>query len=271
MKLRNILLACVVISPHVLAQSEEFSEEIIIPLSNPGQMGTLEVHQIEGGIKVIGYDGKEVVLVAKQKRVKQATKMKNGLRKIENNSLAVEAEESGNHVEVHAMNHASSNPGAMNLEIKVPKNFNLQLNNINNGSTWVEGVDGEFEISNINNDITLNNVSGSAVVDTVNGDIKAQFNATSKEKKMMMTTFNGDVDLTLPKNTAADLKMKTFSGEIFTDFDMQLKKSTPEVNRESKKKTYHVKIENWVMGAINGGGPEMVLTSHSGDIIVRSE
>ena len=57
--------------------SEQFSERIVIPLTNPGQLGTLEVNQVYGGIKVTGYEGDEVVVVAKQKRVQSSVKMKN--------------------------------------------------------------------------------------------------------------------------------------------------------------------------------------------------
>ncbi len=136
-----------------------FTEEIVIPLSNPGQIGTLEVNQIYGGVKVIGYDGQQVIVTVMQKKMSSTIQMKNGLRKIQNSSMALSAEESDNYVEVEAQFRRGKNQ-SMNLEIKVPQNFNLKLSGINDGYTLVENVNGEFEISNVNNDITLNEVSG---------------------------------------------------------------------------------------------------------------
>ena len=261
----------VIFSPNIFAQNKEkFTEEIVIPLSNPGQVGTLEVSQIFGGVKVIGYDGQEVIVTAMQRKMNSTKKMKNGLRKIENNSMALAAEESDNYVEVEAQNFGRGKHQSMNLEIQVPKNFNLKLSGVNNGYSVVENVNGEFEISNVNNDITLIGVSGSAVVDTVNGEVKATFNQVTPGSQMVLTSFNGDVDLSLPSDVKADFKLRTTNGDIFTGFDIEFDTSAPVVEKDSGKNSYKVKLEKWVSGAANGGGTEVILKSHSGDLIVRS-
>ncbi len=271
MKKKILLMALVLPLTSVLAQNNDmFTEEIVIPLSSPNDRGTLEVNQIYGGIKVTGYDGKEVIVVAKQKRMKTTVKMKNGLRKIENNSMALEAEESDNYVEVHAQNYRGGDNNTMNLEIRVPRGFDLKLSSINDGDILVENVNGEFEVSNVNNDITLVAVSGSAVVDSVNGKITASFNQVSKNSKMVFTSFNEDVDVSLPSNTQADFKLRTAYGDIFTGFDVEFDTSEPMIEKDSSKKSYKVKLEKWVSGTANGGGSEIVLKSHSGDLIVRS-
>ncbi|MGJ8663833.1 MAG: hypothetical protein ACSHWU_09290, partial [Marinicella sp.] len=188
MNKKLLLMALVFPLTQALAQNDDIqTEEIVIPLSNPGEIGTLEVNQIYGGIKVTGYEGKEVIVVARQKRMKSTVKMENGLRKIENNSMALEAEESNNYVEIESQVYSGGDSNTMNLEIKVPKNFNLKLSNINDGETWVENVNGEMEISNVNNNITLDQVSGSAVVDSVNGVIKATFNEVTAGSQMILT------------------------------------------------------------------------------------
>ena len=257
-------------SVNVMAQNDDMlTEEIVIPLSNPGQIGTLEVNQIYGGIKVIGYDGQQVIVTAMQKKMSATVQMKNGLRKIQNNSMALSAEESDNYVEVESQNYGGKNQN-MNLEIKVPKNFNLKLSGINNGYTIVENVQGEFEISNVNNDITLTEVSGSAVVDSVNGEIKATFNQVTVGSQMVLTSFNGDVDLSLPGNIKADFKLRTTNGDIYTGFDIVFDTSEPVIEKDSSNKSYKVKLEKWVSGSANGGGTEVVLKSHSGDLILRA-
>jgi len=258
-------------SSNTVAQDNDmFTEEIVIPLSNPDQIGTLEVNQVYGGVKVIGYEGQEVIVTAMQKKMNSTKKMKNGLRKIENNSMALSAEESDNYIEIDAQNFGRGKHKSMNLEIKVPRNFNLKLSGINNGYSLVENVNGEFEISNVNNDITMNGVSGSAIVDTVNGEIKASFDQVTPGSQLVLTSFNGDVDLSLPDDIKADFKLRTTNGDIYTGFDIEFDASEPVVEKDSSKKSYKVKLEKWVSGAANGGGVEVVLKSHSGDLIVRA-
>jgi hypothetical protein len=272
MNKKTLLMALILPFTQLMAQSDDMlTEEIVIPLSNPGEIGTLEVNQIYGGIKVTGYDGKEVIVIARQKRMKSTVQMKNGLRKIQNNSMALEAEESNNYVEIESQIYNRNDSNTMNLEVKVPRNFNLKLQNVNDGKTWVENVNGEMEISNVNNDITLNQVSGSALVDTVNGVIKATFKQVTNGSKMVLTSFKNDIDLTLPSNIKADFKLRTNNGEILTGFDIKFDTSEPVIEKNKKEKSYKIKLEKWITGKANGGGTEIVLKSHSGDLIVRSQ
>lgn len=264
-------LSLIAFSHQILAQDDVFTEEIVIPLSNPGSVGTLEVNQIYGGMTVTGYDGREVIVVAKQKKFQSTEKMKNGLRKIQNNSLSLEAEESDNFVEIHSNNYSGGNNETMNLEIKVPREFNLKLSSINDGEIVVENISGEMEISNVNDDITLNFVSGSAVVDSVNGEIKAVFDRVTSGSQMAFTSFNGDVDLSLPNDVKADFKMRTMQGDIYTGFDIEFDTSEPVIQKDSSEKSYRVKLEKWVSGSANGGGTEITLNSHQGDLILRAQ
>lgn len=272
MKNMKLLMALVLPWTGVWAQEGDMlSEEIVIPLTEPGQIGTLEVDQIYGGTKVIGYDGQEVIVIAKQKKMKAKISQSGGLRRIQNNSMALEAEESDNYVRVEAQNHSRGGKHNMNLEIRVPRNFNLKLSTINDGDIWVENVQGEMEVSNVNNDVTLNLVSGSAVVDTVNGEIKASFNEVTPGSQMIFTSFNKNVDVSLPADVRADFKMRTVSGEIFTGFDIDFDTTAPIIEKANSKRSYKVKLEKWISGQANGGGTEIVLKSHSGDLILRSQ
>jgi hypothetical protein len=263
---------CLLLALPVWAQnSDEMVERLVIPLSQPGQSGTLEVNQVYGGISVTGYEGNEVIIVARQKKMHSTETMKNGLRRIQNNSMALEVEEQDNHVEVVTKNWASEGRAALNLEIQVPKQFNLKLKNINDGTTRVEQVSGELEISNINEDITLIGISGSAVVDSINGTIKAVFKEVPVDSQLAFTSFNEDVDITLPAAVKADFKLQTEYGDIYTGFDIDFSTTPPQINREQDGGSYKVKLEKWVSGQANGGGAGIVLKSHSGDLIIRTD
>ena len=243
------------------------SQELVVPLSKPGAPGTLDVNIMYGSIKVVGSAVKDVVIKVSSEQKKVEEKSKNGLKRIPNNSFGLTAEEDENYVEVKT---DLSNKNVM-LEIQIPKDFNLKLEAINDGNIAVENVNGEIEVHHVNGGVTLTDVSGSAVVNTTNGDIKANLLSITPDTPMAFTTFNGDVDVTFPANLKASVKMQSNMGEIFTDFDMVMKKSTPKEEKNPEKGVYKVSIDEWMKGDINGGGPEMTFKNFQGDIIIRKK
>lgn len=263
-----VVVAIFVLAGNLTAQ-EGSMNLFSIPLSNPNSPGKLVIEQITGSIYVEAHDGKDVIISASfeggnGRRGHRATR--NGMKKIQNSSLDISAEEKNNTVLVDndQVNKAT------NLEVKVPKNFALKLSTINDGDILVKGVNGEMEITNVNGGISLEGVSGSATVDTVNGDIKVDFLSITQDAHMAFSSLNGDLDITFPSSLKADVKVKTDMGEIYTDFDMQVAENKPEVKKNSDAGTYKVKLEQWVRGKINGGGPEMLFKTFNGDILIKS-
>lgn len=263
-----IAIMAFVMAGNLMAQ-EKSIDLFSVPLSDPNSPGKLVIEQISGSIHVEAYEGKEVVIKAtfgSEKQHYHEEKRNDGMKKIANTSLDIGAEEKNNVVQV--VNEQWNR--VTNLVVKVPKNFALHLSTVNDGNISVKGVNGEMEISNVNGEITLEGVSGSASTDTVNGDIKIDFTSITKDANMAFSSLNGDLDITFPNSLKADVKAKSDMGEIFTDFEMQVVAQKPEVNKNSSSGTYRVKIEQWVRGKINGGGPEMLFKTFNGDILIKS-
>ncbi len=256
--------------PFISTAQEESVELFTVPLSSPSEPGKLIVEQVAGSIDVMAYEGNEVIVKASfgnRKEHYEGKEEKEGLKRIQNNSLKIGAEEKDNVVQV--INEQWNK--VTNLEIKVPTNFSLKLGTVNNGNIKVLGVNGEFEISNVNGEITLEKVSGSASADTVNGDVNVTFVNVTSGANMAFSSLNGDLEITFPSSVKADLKLKSEQGDIFTDFEMAVDKQKPVVDKNTSGGKYKVKIEQWVNGSINGGGPEMLFKTFNGDIIIRSK
>ncbi|MDN5203554.1 DUF4097 family beta strand repeat-containing protein [Fulvivirgaceae bacterium BMA10] len=239
-----------------------------IPLSDPGQRGKLSADIHIGSIKIIGYEGRNVVVnyKSRQGKVKKAPAEKDGLKRISGSSFDLEASEEDNYVVVES----DSWTQGVDLTIQVPKNFDINVSTYNNGEVHVTDVVGEVNAENYNGKITLEKISGSVTADTYNGDIKVTFDKITADTPMAFNTYNGDVDLTLPSSTKAEFKMKTQRGDIFSGFDLQMKNDQPAINnREKSGKQYKVVINNWVRGVINGGGPEFTIKNYNGDIYLR--
>jgi len=270
--MKNIkLLFTIIIMLPIMAISQEESVELFsIPLSKPSDSGKLIVEQLSGSIDVLAYEGNEVIVKASfgnKKEHYKDKKEKDGLKRIQNSSMKISAEEKDNTVRI--INEQWSR--ATNLEIKVPSDFSLKLSTVNKGNISVNGVKGELEISNVNGEITVEGVRGSASADTVNGDIKVDFLSVTNGASMAFSSMNGDLEVTFPSSTKADLKLKSEMGDIFTDFEMTVGKQKPVVDTNTSGGSYKVKIEQWVNGSINGGGPEMLFKTFNGDIIIKSK
>lgn len=281
----NALLLLIGATP-ILAQSD-VKEQLIVPLTDPGKPGSLEVGLVTGSIHVVGHNGKDVVIDAaagtnrsdgaENGRVDNQNTNRNdnrntnrddgpGMKRIPTgNSMDLSAEEKNNRVKVST--------GMINkpitLTIKVPQRFSLKLSTVNNGDITVDNVTGELEINNVNGAITLTNISGSAVANTINGELKATFREVKTNAPMAFSTLNNRVDVTFPASVKANVKLKSDRGDIFSDFDIAIDKKQPQATRSNQSGMYRVTIEDWVYGKINGGGPEVMMKSMNGSIYIR--
>ncbi len=257
-----------------LVAQDEIVDRLSMAFSDPGQIGTVTTHVVNGSISVEGYSGKEVIVEAtttlqKIEPVEEERKV-TGLKRIPFTATGLTIEEENNHMEITT----SSWKNYIELAIKVPTQCNLNLGCVNGGELTVQNVSGELEVSNTNGKVTLQNISGSVVGHTINETLSVIFNSVQPDKVMSFTSFNGDVDVTLPANVKADVKIKSRQGEIYTDFDIQLAKSARNVLEENEREgegKYRIRIDDALRGSINGGGPELSFSSVMGDVIIRKK
>ncbi|MDO7853552.1 DUF4097 family beta strand repeat-containing protein [Hymenobacter convexus] len=262
------LIGCAL--PSRAQEGKESKETLTVPLSAPGKPGTLEVGLVFGAIHVTGYSGKDVVVDAafrpKQGSRRAETPAPAGMKRLSSaGGLNLTVEEKNNHVEVST--EVPTQP--VDLTIKVPHNFSLQLTTVNNGDIIVENVSGELEISNVNGAIQLTDVSGSAVANTVNGNLTATFKSINNGTPMAFSTLNGKVDVTFPANLKAALKMKSERGEVYSDFDVAVDKAANKVTRTSQNGLTRLSTDDWTYGKVNGGGAEVMMKTMNGNIYLR--
>lgn len=281
-------LLLMAVATGIKAQAEQ-KEQLVVPLSEPGKAFKLEVSLVNGSIKVVSYEGKDIVIDVQAGSERKPDKKgrdnsgvnvnvdvntntgrsstSNGMKRINaGNAFDVSAEEKNNRVTVHS----DSWKAPVTLTIKVPQSeANLKLGTINHGDISVNNVNGEMEISNTNGGIQLNNISGSVVANTVNGPVVATFKNIDPKAAMAFSTLNGNVDVTFPASFKGNVKLKSDMGEMYTDFDIETDKNQSKVNRSSQSGLFRVNIENWVYGKINGGGPELMMKNMTGNIYIR--
>ncbi len=301
MKILGLVLLSLIIASNSFGQSAQ-TEQLTVPLSSPGKTYTLKVKLVSGSIKVTGYSGKEVIISATPRADEEENGSKavtvnkgnsnknlnldlrmdvkvnvgkvnddefnvgNGMKRISSaGGFEVTAKEADNTVTVN-----TGNPNkAVDLDLKIPQDVKLKIGTVNDGEIYVENVTGELEATNVNDKITLSNISGSVVANTVNGDIIATFVKLDANAPMAFSTLNGDVKVTLPADTKANLKLKSDHGDIFSDFDVVIDKTPGKIDKISTPGMYKIKKDDWVYGKINGGGAEMLMKNMEGNIYVK--
>jgi hypothetical protein len=246
------------------------TEQLKIPLTNPGKTYTLDVKLLNGSIQVISYSGTELIIEAVVSVPQDDSENKetvDGMKRISRTGdYEITAYENNNVVSVHN----NSFDQAIKLSIKVPQqSVSLKLSTVNEGDITVENLTGEIEINNVYGAITASNISGSVVATTVDGDIKINFKAVDPSAAMAFSSLSGDIDIVLPPDIKANLKLKSDMGEIYSDFDMVIDKAQPKVNRTNQSGIYKLEVEDWVYRKLNGGGSELMMKNMQGDIYIR--
>ncbi|MBV6645926.1 MAG: hypothetical protein KI790_10775 [Cyclobacteriaceae bacterium] len=267
--MKRIILMHVLIGIAWIAYAQEnFTEKVVIPLTNPGERGKLELNQVNGDIEILGYSGKEVIINVSttsdhEKEHKKAPPA--GMRRISSKAVELRAREENNEIEIET----DSWKRKTNLDIKVPENFDLNIGTVH-GVVKVRNVEGDLVVSSVNGEITLHEVKGSVVANTVNGKIEVRLLKVIPEVPMSFVTLNGNIDVTFPPSVKMLAKMRSDQGEIYSDFDMDTEPSKPQVKKGGDCNCeYEVSIDSWVYGAINGGGEEFVFKNMNGDILIR--
>ena len=237
---------------------------VVVPLSDPARPARLEISLFSGDIEIEAYDGNEIVLVADapiRDEDGEEERRPDGLRRIQSSSVGLTVQEEDNTVSVRM----DFSPKNADIRVRVPRRTSVRAGLVNGGDVAVTGVDGEHELSNVNGDVIATDISGSAVVNATNGDVRATFTAVDASKPMSFTSFNGDVDVSLPANLAADLIVASQQGDVYTDFDVAAETDPTRVERDGRA----VRVRRQTRYAIGGGGPDIVLRTFNGDVMIR--
>ncbi|MCF2492710.1 MULTISPECIES: DUF4097 domain-containing protein [Dyadobacter] len=128
----------------------------------------------------------------------------------------------------------------------------------NNRSSWndKDGKQRYYLCKEINYQVFLPR-NAKLKLETIDGNIDIQGATTTVHAK----TISGFVDMSWPKSKGISVALKTITGEVYSDFDIDFK------NKKEKNPIVGYLLE----GTLNGGGPEVKLESISNDVYLRSK
>lgn len=245
-----------------------------LKFSKTDQDKYLELENINGSIKVVGYNGDEVKLTvhrtieARSKQKAEEAKDKEKLEISEEDNLILIYIDTPYRRKDGSINYKGPKyygyKVTFDFELKVPYETNIELETINDGDIYVENLEGNFDVNNINGGVKMREVSGSGKAYALNEDLEVVY-SKNPTSDCYFGSLNGDVKVTFLDGLSADFRLKTFNGEAYTDFEVT---HVPDIatTKESKKGKYIYKSNKRTRVRVGNGGPEIEFDAFNGDI-----
>lgn len=247
----------------------EPAERVRVPLSDPSRPASITLKLLNGAIEATGSASKEVwvnLYGSVGSRPRREPENVEGLKRVDVNHSAFNIDEASNVVEIKPsiFSHVER------VGLEVPRSASLKLKSFSGGEITVSHVDGDLEIENLNGDVRLSDIGGAALVHTLNGKIVAAFSRVPAGKAMSFSSLNGDVDITLPPGARFNVRAKTDNGAVYSGFEMKIEPYSRTSGEDSDSPGRHRRrSESGTYGSVNGGGPDLQLTTFNGNIYIR--
>lgn len=260
---------------------EERKESRRLQFSGQG-VRTLDVRALNGTIRVTGDGGADVRLEATTSfEAETKEDITAALR-----DVTIEGREEGTSVTIAARDRGAPTCGeqgtwqqpawwdrrrahtSVTLAIQVPRDVRVRVCTVNGEEAIVDGTQGDFDVSNVNGRIVLRGMRGSGRASTVNGGIEAAFDA-SPQAESLFKTVNGDITVTLPRDLAAGLRIKTMRGGVFTDFDTVEQPAEREPSRRPGQPRFVYRPRGFANYRVGKGGPVLTFETLNGEVLVQ--
>ena len=253
-------VALSLISVPLAAQSQ--AQVITVPISNPGAPVSIEISILSARIEVVGEEREDAEFAFTVTGGQRQIITPSGPKPLQGGGYELEIEEDDNVISVDTDWRADT----VALTARVPRRADLYLDTVNNGEIVVSDITGQLHLENTNGPITAENIRGSVIAESVNDDIKVSLTDIGSDGATALESINGDLRLAIPENAGVRVHLDTGSGEIYSDFEVEVRPSEPTVVRDEDGDGIEVRVESVIIADINGGGPVMRLTTLHGNI-----
>ena len=287
-KILGILLVGL-LSIQVTAQNKRVTEGIDIQIKKSALSGinAFTVKNINGDLKVTGYDGNEILVTGSKTIRKKRGDLDQKI--IDEIYLSQEEHEGTIYLYVQApgvkvefkdgrMRHSMNwNRDRwddydevhfeFNIEVKMPKDMMVRASTVNGGKLIVEDMMNGVDAGNVNGDVVLKEIAGKTNAHTVNGDIEVYF-AKSPTQDSRFNTVNGSMEIYSPKDLGAVVTFESLHGDLYTDFE-QVTRLKAQLNKEKDGRGNRYRIGKSTPIQIGDGGPKMEFETVNGSAYIR--
>ena len=200
----TLLAACVLGVPASFGVTREFAQTYHLKPD-----GTLELSNINGTVRIEGWDKDEVEVRAVKTTPDKESKL--DLVSIDVNSTPDNLSISTRYPQEEGVEVA------VEYTVHVPRRTLLKHINTVNGTLRVKDLDSLGDLHTVNGNIEVYESSGELHARTTNGNVYVELKHPSTAHGTMAETTNGSVLLAIPADSQADLEARCMNGSFTTD------------------------------------------------------
>jgi hypothetical protein len=223
-----------------MAYATSFGQTKPYKVAFSGQGKKVQIAVQQASVNIQGVDGNEVTIEQTGENRKDLPKEAEGLRLItggivDNTGVGASAEVEGNVLKILIPKNRYTGV----LTIKVPKSLDLSVTESQNWGEQkiiISDIAGEIELKTNNSRAYLNDITGPLVANTGHGKIFVTYSKLSQSSPSSISA-SGAIDVTLPTDAKANLKVRSYYGDLFTDWDITATKKENKSVASSGAKT----------------------------------
>jgi len=152
------------------------------------------------------------------------------------------------------------------IEITLPPAISIKATASQFGRFDLEGITGNMDLKNYTGQINLRDVQGAISAESIrDGSISMYFNKVNPEHAAVVTTYSGDIIISMPQKSGIDIRMQTELGQIKSDFDFD------RSMKQSNTDTIQNSSDFWLDSQLNQGGPLFLIQTIRGDILLKKK
>jgi hypothetical protein len=145
----------------------------------------------------------------------------------------------------------SRNLPLVHYTISLPATARLSITD-HNANVRVTGLHNDLRVSSHNGSVEVGDLDGAADIETHNGDVRVAYSRFTRSSSF--ETHNGGIDIRLPAGAQFHVNANGHHMDVDSDFPTMVTKSP----REGR-----------YVGDINGGGPQLRVSTHNGSLRLR--
>jgi hypothetical protein len=150
--------------------------------------------------------------------------------------------------------------------IRVPAGVNVVASTVNNGDVEILNTRSAVVANNVNGSIRLKNIAGATYANTINGDVDLDY-TRNPDKDCRFYTLNGNINANFKKGLGADMSFESFNGSLYTNV---ARLESQPVALEKKMKDGGVKYK--ISGnrfKIGDGGVHLDFETFNGNVYLK--
>ena len=156
----------------------------------------------------------------------------------------------------------------VDFTVKVPKGIHVMVSTVNEGDVVVKNVKGIVYANNVNGSIRLDQLERESVASTINGDVDIEF-TKNPDKDCRFYSLNGDINAYFQKGLAANMTFESFNGDLFTNIN-DLESLPVQVKKEDAKRGTRYKV-NGSAYKIGKGGALLDFETFNGNVYLKEK